>query len=561
MTSNNNHITFASGVLMLPEFPGCNNRGVITDQMVPGHDHVEAYLFWRMLEPQRDQWDWRKVDEMIELMSTKCQKMLAAPWLNYAPKWFQQSDMYVPLKEMHTNNQVDLLSIWAPGTWWAYDHFYAQLAKRYPNIDIIKCSMPSSDFGEVGYPMGVADFTSGKGWGIFPQNKEAWHMGMWCGDRYALQSFRESMKRKYRSLDRLNQVWKSRYSRWSDLEMMCIEDRLKSPQRWLDLMEWYYHSQVEATRKALAICRKHFPHALLEVPLGYGCDLPQYGCDRTALCRVIAEFGNTNVRSTHGAFNRWVVPAAYWFYKRMAPVTHKYGAGFGTEPPGGDLTPAEMKQQLFEDASAGCNLLFSYFQNWHVFPDVAQQWRTYCRPSEPSLVSVAVIYPNTQMALDLVEYPVGQWELFDALRPTVDMDVVDEHMMGWGMIDHYKVLINTNGKTFPKESLNILWSWLKKGGVLITRGDSHLCDVEGKPWPINELTVDQSVAVGRGRIVRLDDADIPRWASAIAQMLRQMSVQRSDMHGVNPKSDGKFRTQFADRWLSYDPKTCKTRWE
>ena len=220
MTSNNNRMIFSSGVLMLPEFPGCNNRGVITDQMVPGHDHVEAYLFWRMLEPQRNQWDWRKVDEIIQLMGTKGQKMLGAPWLNYAPKWFQNSDMYVPLKEMNTDNQVDLLSIWAPGTWWAYEHFYAQLAKRYPSLDIIKCSLPSSDFGEVGFPMGVADFTSGRGWGIFTQNKDSWHMGMWCGDEYAFKSFRDAMRRKYRSLDRLNKAWHSRFNGWSELSMI-----------------------------------------------------------------------------------------------------------------------------------------------------------------------------------------------------------------------------------------------------------------------------------------------------------------------------------------------------
>ena len=67
--------------------------------------------------------------------------------------------------------------------------------------------------------------------------------------------------------------------------------------------------------------------------------------------------------------------------------------------------------------------------------------------------------------------------------------------------------------------------------------------------------------MGRGRIVRLDDTDIPHWSTAIAQMLRQMAANQPDLHGVNPKQDGKFRTQFSDGWLSFDPKTGKTRWE
>lgn len=554
---------FASGVLMLPEFPDCNNRGVITDQMVPGHDHVEGYLFWRLLEPHQDQWNWDKVDEILSLMKPSGQKMLACAWLNYAPKWFVKSERYVPLQEMHTGKTVDLLSIWAPGTWWAYEHFYKQLPAKYGGqLDIIKISLPSSDFGEVGMPMGVADFTTGKGWGtFFPQAKDAWHMGMWCGDPYALQHFRKEMSRRYRSMSALNKIWGTSYTSWDQLELMRIEDRKRCPRRWLDLMEWYNNSQVEAMQRAMKIVRSYFPHALLELPLGFGCDLPQYGCDRSLLCRAVGEFGNATVRSTHGSFNRWVVPAAYWFYKRHTTVCHRYGSGFGTEPPGGDLTPAEMKRQLFEDASVSANLLYSYYQNWHTLPDVAKQWSTFCRPSKRSMVSVGVIYPNTQMALDLAEYPVGQWELFDALRPTVDMDVVDEHMMGWGWLSQYKLLINTNGKTYPKKCLNLLWQWLQKGGVLITRGGSPLMDVEGRAWPVSELKVDQSVPVGRGRIVRLDDADIPSWSAAIAQMLRQIAGRQPELHGVNPKQDGKWRTQFADRWLSYDPKTGKTRWE
>ncbi len=563
MPNNPNKMHFASGVLMLPEFPGCNNKGVITDQMVPGHDYLEAYLFWRELEPQQDRWDWSSVDKMLALMKPHRQKMLPFSWVMYAPEWFVKSDRYVPIEEAHTGKKVDLLSPWAPGTWWAYDHYYSQLAKKYGNqIDTILVAMPSSDYGEAGFPMGAAGFTTGTGFGeLFAQHSDSWHHGMWCADPCAIKSFREAMARRYRSLGRLNQSWSTSYTRWDQLELMRLEERLSCPQRWLDLMAWYFQSTVDATVKALEIVRRYFPKAYLEVGLGNGCELPQYGCDRSLLCRAVGEFGNATVRSTHGSFNRWVVPAAYWFYKRHATVCHRYGSGFGTEPPGGDLTSAEMKRQLFEDASVSANLLFSYYQNWHALPDVAKQWSTFCRPTERSLVSVAVIFPNTQMALDLTEYPVGQWELFDALRPTVDMDVVDEHMISWGWLSQYKVLIHTNGKTYPKECLSLLWQWLKKGGVLITRGGSPLADVEGCAWPIGELKVDQSITVGRGRIVRLDDADIPRWSAAIAQMLRQMAASQPELHGVNPKQDGKFRTQFADRWLSYDPKTGKTRWE
>lgn len=563
MRQPDSKIRFVNGSIVLPSSLGTNNEGIIAGQLMPGHDYLEAYLFWRELEPKQDQWDWSTVDKMLALMKPHKQKMLPFPWVMYAPDWFVKSDRYVPLEEAHTGKKVDLLSLWAPGTWWAYDHYYKQMAAKYgEQIDAILVALPSSDYGEAGYPMGATSFTTGTGFGeLFAQKPDSWHEGMWCADPCAMKSFREAMARRYHSLSRLNQSWGTRYTRWDQLELMRIEDRKQCPQRWLDLIEWYYQSQVDAMITAVKIVRKHFPKAYLEVALGHGCELPQYGVDRTALCRAISKFQNVGIRSTHACCNRGTPPQAYWFYKRMTPVCQRYGVGFGTEPPGGDLTADEMKRQLFEDSSVGVNLLYTYFQNWHALPDVARQWSNASRLPERSKVSVGVIYPNTQMSLDMAQFPVAQIELFDALRPAVDMDVVDENMIRWGMLPQYRVLINSSAWAYPKECLDALWLWIQKGGMLITRSGAALQDLQQHAWPTGELSVDQSLPVGRGRIVRLDDSDISHWSNAIAQLLRQMAANQPNLHGVNPKHDRKWRTQFSDGWLSFDPVSLRTRWE
>jgi formylglycine-generating enzyme required for sulfatase activity len=63
--------------------------------------------------------------------------------------------------------------------------------------------------------------------------------------------------------------------------------------------------------RLLRVIRRHFPDTLLDIPLGFGSDMPSDGCDRTAICRAAAEFKPINIRSTHASVNRERFPRAY----------------------------------------------------------------------------------------------------------------------------------------------------------------------------------------------------------------------------------------------------------
>ncbi len=554
-------IRFVTGALMLPDFPDMNNRGVITDQLVDGHTHVEAYLFWRTLEPQPDVWRWDTVDEYLALMTRYGQRMLPFPWLMYAPDWFVRSPRYVPLREMRTGQTVDLLSPWAPGTWWAYDHFYAQLAKRYhKHFDIILIALPSSDYGEAGYPMGAANFAPGIGFGmLFPQDPQAWRHGMWCGDPFARKDFQHTVRTRYRSLSRLNNAWNTAYTSWNDIQMPAQETRHRTVQAWLDLTEWYTESQVRSAMRALSIVRKYFPHAYLEIALGNGCDRIEYGVDRSRLCRAVAEFGNAGVRSTHASNNRNAQPNAYWFYQRMAPICHAYGGGFGTEPPGGDLTLAEMRRQLFEDSSVGLDLFYTYYQNWHVMPQLSQIWTASSFLPDRARISVAMLFPNTQMALDLSEFPEGQLEAFNALRPVTDLGVVDEQMIRWKLHADLRILINTSGSIFPADCLRALALWVQRGGLFIDCTAKPIRDIQERIWLLSPDERRPLIQSGRGRVIRLQP-DNARY-TAIADIIRSEHSRNGPLAGVNPRDDGWWRTQFSSGWLAYHPITGRTRRE
>jgi hypothetical protein len=202
-------VPFINGGLTIPSRTNTNNRGTIVQQTVPGVTHMEAYLFWRSLEPERDQWDLREFDEMLALCRSRNLKMLILPWIMYAPAWFKQTADYQPVVDLKTGNSTDMLSPWAPGTDAALDHFYGAMARRYGNqIDIIKLGYPGSDFGEVGLWIGGKSFLPGGNfYESVPQDPATWKRGYWCADRFARADFRDQMLRKYGDLARLNAAW------------------------------------------------------------------------------------------------------------------------------------------------------------------------------------------------------------------------------------------------------------------------------------------------------------------------------------------------------------------
>lgn len=589
-------IPFINGSLNIPSMPRNNNRGVITEQTVAGVTHTEAYVYWRYLEPRKDRWDFREFDEVMAINRNAGLKILVLPWVEYPPEWFTKTPDYQPLVEMTTGKSVYHLSPWAPGTLAAYDHFYAGLARKYPiQIDIIKLGYPGSVFGEVGLSIG-GKITPGSFFDKWlPQDPDAWKPGYWCGDPYARADFRERMLARYGSLEKLNGAWGTDFAateaiafpnpvRPTDPALQSIGER----RRWVDFITWIQDSQVRTMAKLLEIIRKHFPHTMLDIPLGFGSDLPSDGCDRTAIVRAAADFKPVTVRSTHGSFNRENMPRAYWFYKRMAPLCHRLGVGFGTEPPGGDLSRNELRRQYFEDAGAGANYIFHYFQNYHLFPDVVGDYKRILRPQERSRVDIAVLDPTTQMIIDMSHFPGwprGQIYFCDQGREYFDYDVVDENLIDWGMLMDYKVLLHTSGMVWREATLPAIDRWLKNGGILVTHGVPQWTDLAGRgevaaAWLTDEdktaVRADRRVfRVGKGRLYAVsagtagagdqtagppDTTPDPELAPVVTILreLAQFPPWGSPLHGFDGQNDGKRVTEFPDGQLVFDAKTLAT---
>ncbi|HUU23348.1 MAG TPA: beta-galactosidase [Phycisphaerae bacterium] len=563
---------FICGQLWIPPLrPHHKNVAVIRNEVRPGVTHVEGNFCWRYLEPKRDQWDFSSLEDVHKLTAAKGLKIVAFPWPQYAPPWFKETDDYVPLKELGTGHTVDLLSPWAPGTLTAMEHFYAGLKEHAGDkIDMISVGSPTSDFGEIGLVIAAPYFVSPNT--PFPQDPKAWHQGLWCGDRYAVGHFRAWAMKRYAGLARLNAAWGTSFAGQDSIAFPDPAKRMDHRRWWIDFMLWYEASQVELAEKIVQIVRRHFPKMPLEAKLGFGDDNPRPALDRTAVCRAMAKYPPFLIRSTHaGGPNRGPFHRSYWFYKRMAPVSHYYGAAFGTEPPGGDLTVGELRQQMFEDASAGADYLFSYFQNYKLLPNTVAEFKRLLRPGERPLVDIGVLYPTSQLLLEMAPFPSEQIPFCSGGRDGFDYDVVDENMIEWGMLASYRVIIHTGGRVLEAGSLAALDGWLRAGGVLIVRGQDPLASVEGDgkvyaAWvagSARRLAGERArcFQVGRGAVVSVTVPTIEKYLEAVVSVLAEGGLGLPDPAGLNGfdgKADGVWTTDFPARRLRFTTATGTT---
>lgn len=577
-------VPFISGALWVPELFSNNNNKFFAKRQatVDGLTHLEVYLLWRYMEKKPGEWDLESMEKAAGYAREHGFKIEVYPWVQFAPDWFKETSDYVQLCNAETGGTVDLLSPWAPGTRKAMEHFYSMLAEKCrEHIDIISVGSPTSDFAEIGLVIGAPAFvgpTRGPSMHTyFPQDPEHWKAGLWCGDPYARSDFREWALGRYGSVDEINRVWGTAFETTEQITYPDRASRLSQRRYWLDFMRWYHDSQTEFSEWMVALARRHFPGIMLETKLGFGCDNPLYALDRTDVSRRLARFAPFTVRSTHAGVNRMTYGRAYWFYKRMAPVARAYGAGFGSEPPGGDMKAPELKMQRFEDASVGVNYFFQWQQNWFVHDRVVAEFKEVLRPHEASQVEVGILYPTSQLWLDMDEFPQQQTEFCFVARDQFDYDVVDENMISWGMLPDYKVLVHTGGRIFEAGTLAAIERWVRNGGVLVLRDGHRVESVEGADRLYKNLGLDdldrtsgdgpRVAAIGKGAVAIVNGpgsttpAELSAWTARVCsgiEAAHELQPGVGPIAGYVGKSDGKWETEFPSGTLIYDTKSRET---
>ena len=427
------------------------------------------YVSWCCVEREEEVWDWSAYRKNEELLQKNGIGYNVFCWLHFPPKWYQESDKFVPYINLETGKSIPQLSLWSPDLPRVFERFYRQLAEEMSEeIDFLRVAMPS-EYGEIGYCEG---FTA---WLCPQENAES---GYWCGGEYAKKDFQKSMLSKYENIEELNHAWGTNYKKQSDIEMPMPKEIIPqfatsaaARQYWVDFIDWYQQAWVECLKTITSIIRRHFPDKELIASLGYGAEFPRLGNHQSRHIRAMSELGISC--QSPGAIG--VFPT-----RRVSSACRNYKVLYYTEPPG-DVAPQQQLDRIFMDISNGVQTWFDYVPNVERAMELFSDYKKYMT-GQPPRTTVAVWHPT----LDHWLHPEQPWsesayQLSESLRDAMDYEIVDDMMIRDGALGTLNIhqLILADADWLDAAIWKDVHQWVKSGGVLIVLQETSIRDIQG----------------------------------------------------------------------------------
>lgn len=529
------------------------------------------YLAWSVAEPRENQWDFSIYARNADLLRSAGFRYIVFCWVHFPPKWYMESEDYVPYQCAEHGEVLNQLSPWSPDVWQAYWRFYSALRQSLGDkVDIIRIAVPS-DYGEIGYPAGMTSW-------LVPQ-KHA-HPGFWCGDPYARQDFRAQMKSKFSTLKTLNARWGTRFALWDEVTYPELSEqggaglarqsgKGADRRRWLDFIEWYEGFWLRFCPRLVNAIRQLFPEKPTILSVGYASEDPRYGNDYSRIARMASKSGAALQSPSN---------VAYYAMKRVSTACRHYGVPYYTEPPG-DVPPEKEVERIFYDASNGAQAYFEYPGNLDRALAKVNAYRHHLGGAKP-VVDLAIFNPGVEHRLDCKDGFARQaYSLGESGRDRFDFDVLDETLVVDGALRDYRLLVYVQGSVTEKAALLEICRWIRSGGVLVTcdfgeaetvEGDRSIWQslvprlsvttsdvLNGTSWDWDSVARRCVRKVGRGHVIKLpikpDSTDTLCEAVALINFnLDRVVPGARNAPLIDGEADGILATLLPDRMLYYN---------
>ena len=443
---------------------------------------VEDYLGWGVVEPSEGAWQWNIYKEDARAIKNKGLKFIPFVWVQNLPTWVRNNRSYSFASNVETGLETEALSIFAPQTRAAYDRFYRELQRQLGSeIDFLRIGSPY-DYGETAYPAGAAKQ-------VFPLKNL--RSGFWVNEKEARQHFKETMRRKYRSVAELNRAWGTSFATFEALDYP--RDNRKA-RHWLDFVRWYHEGFTEKMGELVDVVRRHFPSTPLTLNLGWPFEKVNLGQDITGLIKMMAD-KKVYPRTPTG------MAVSFLYTKRVSTaVRHYQPPGLSSEP-AADTTCEELALSFFKDLTTGVSWHFDYPPNLNKCQDALAQFRSLYKQGRQPMVDVALLYPTSSHFLenwnswrvderkDLFAggFPAGLKDYAEELRDVVDFDVIDERLIEDKALPHYRIVIWPFGTTLEATTLMRIRDYVSKGGTLLVPELERCRTVEGDRGALRDL--------------------------------------------------------------------------
>ncbi|NUO10383.1 MAG: beta-galactosidase [Candidatus Brocadia sp.] len=583
-----------------------------------GLTSLQSYVYWAEIEKDPGKIDFSSYDPLVEKIIRHNLKWVPFLILGpcYAtPAWFQVSDESVFARCLEHGVESKIQSIWNPYLPRYVDRFLGVFAKHYQEHGLFESISLgiSGNWGEAMYPVG----------GGFGTNFHT-HSGWWCGDKYAIESYRQYLFEKYKDIRQTNDLYKTCFSDFQEItfprEKRTNLDNLRlkikeilpgqvkqllrpfykttksfwgdvvSPSirwlysdstktysiheqyRWVDFVNWYIDSMNKWSDFWLSTARKYFVDIEIYLVTG-GYGLPQAGTDFSAQTKVAKKY-NAGIRITNQTDN---YSDSFIYTRLVSSSCRHYGSYFTTEE---ELVnqPKGVTMRIFDAATSGAK--GSYFKSiigtgtdictGKVFPlgeptmgalNLRQNIGHY--KLDNPIIETAVLFANTTIAIT----PSFLYDLYkqcSTIRSYVDIDLVDENMIGDRVLSKYRFLILLGDNILHEKTLNSVLEWIKNGGVLIKSSYFKIIPFYNEGRGIYQIFPEKSGVnkVGKGYTLTLS-----KWGNRFIEAVASSVYNEEGMYPwkgiekIKGFSDGVYATRFSDRILFYDSRNSEIRSE
>ncbi len=439
-----------------------------------GFTSVECFVRWDLIETQPGVFDFSHYDAIVDAIrrhDLKWYPLLVVTSGYSLPPWFFESEENVPLVCLEHGEPCHVPSIWNPANEKHVAKAINAFAAHYEPTGILEAVRlgPSGNFGEAQFPAGAG---SALGYQGRPMHA---HIGWWCGDPMAAESFRRFVATRYPTLDALNAAWDVSYASYTEVRPQ-LPETYRTKQGRLDMTEWYTDSMTRWCDRWATIARRAMPDTPVYQSSG-GWGFREAGTDFSAQAQSMARIdGGIRLTNETDSFEQNV------YATRLAATAARLsGIGLGYEP-AGYHSARGVVARFFTVATTNATNLYTRHSVLFTDPYAVQLWldnlRVLDQRANP-VVDVALFYPETSNQLEDGAfrhlYGWGFNPRAAEIRRRVDVDYLDERLIRAGFLDRYAALVFCWGNVVPQDVLQCVDRWIRAGGAAIfptyPRGD------------------------------------------------------------------------------------------
>lgn len=425
-----------------------------------GVTSVQIYCHWNKFEPQeRGSFSFAYYDEMVKEIRDAGLRFLPFLLLGprySAPDWWLADPGHVGMVCLEHGKECPVESVWSPAFRKEVKRVYEAFARHYLPWDVLESVQLgiNGDYGEAIMPVV----------GNWPGAYHT-HRGFWCGGEDAKRSFRAYLQRRFGSIEKLNERWKSQYSSWQEAEPFLKEFR-PSVTAYLDFLDWYHASMTEYSDFCLETAKKAFGEVPVYLCTG-GIEEPEHASSFAEQAKAAAKNG-CGVRLTNEGNNFF---ENFYLTIHMQSACEFYGAFLGLEPVG-PILPEGVAVRTYGSIAYGDRQIFHYYGNLHDQSDgrdagrIVRQYEALIKERKTDR-RITMFWPiidswaKSAQVSDNIRLAVSE------IRKSYDLNAADEKMILDGCLRDTKVLVMLDTAISTRAALLAVAEWVKNGGTLL----------------------------------------------------------------------------------------------